>query len=645
MALGTAHMVCAQQPAIVTEKWAEKPSIHKIDSKYAKESAVIIADTRRIEYIDLPKQEMAEYYTVHKLIHINDDRGIERFNKIFLNVNENADMTDVRARTILPGGKTLELNRTNIKEIKEKDQSYKIFAMEGLEKGAEVEYTYTFKRSMSFMGRELVQTELPELNTTVEIISPDRLRFDVKPYNFTGAATDTVLNSKRIARFVISESPSADEEKYADYAANLKRLEYKLSYNDVARKGERLFTWNEFARRVYANYSDISEKENAAVLELVKANGWDKLPDETAKIIAVENYVKKKFTYNEDQNNETANVLATVLKNKLAGTSGIMKLYTAIFQNLGVNYQYVLAADKTKLMIDRAFENWNNCDFSLFYFPAENKFIAPGRPDYRYPWIMPDWGGTNGVFLRRTTLGNVSTALADVRPIVLEDYSKSLNNIDTRLELSSGLDSLTIDAKMILSGYLAVNYRDAFNFSNEDDKRKIIKEVAKGMSSSDNVLFSEVINPEFEKATDNLPLTLHIKTKSGELLERAGNKLLIKIGMAIGPQTEMYQEKPRQSPVNISFGHVEERKIDLVIPAGYKVSNLDALKINQTYTDNGEHTMGFVSDYQLKGNMLSVHIMEDYRKTFYPLSQFDQFVKIINASADFNKVVLVLEKI
>ena len=54
--------------------------------------------------------------------------------------------------------------------------------------------------------------------------------------------------------------------------------------------------------------------------------------------------------------------------------------------------------------------------------------------------------------------------------------------------------------------------------------------------------------------------------------------------------------------------------------------------------------MGFVSDYEVKGNILSVHIMEQYRRATYPLSQFLQFQKIINASADFNKIVLVLEK-
>ena len=137
---------------------------------------------------------------------------------------------------------------------------------------------------------------------------------------------------------------------------------------------------------------------------------------------------------------------------------------------------------------------------------------------------------------------------------------------------------------------------------------------------------------------------MHTKSKSGELIEQAGNKLLLKIGLAIGPQVEMYQEKPRQQPVYIEFGNVQERKIDFVIPDGYTIKNPDDIKLNQTFSENGELTMGFVSDYSIKGNLLSIHIMEQYRNVTYPLSQFDQYRKIINTSSDFNKVVLVLEK-
>ncbi|RYU91670.1 DUF3857 domain-containing protein [Mucilaginibacter terrigena] len=633
----------SQDNTLEKETWANKPVIHTIDSKYSKESAVILLDKRRIEYIDEPKDELAQYYTLHKLIHINDDRGIENFNKIYLGFNEKSDVVDIRARAILPGGKIIELNKDNIKDIKEDDGStYKIFAMDGLSKGCEVEYFYTFKRPTSFFGTEAIQGVFPVQHSTFQIVSPERLRFAVKTYNGSEVSTDTLINKKKIIQCTFKDIAGAEDEKYAYYRSNLKRVEFKLAYNDANQKGERLFTWNELAKRVFSMYAVYSEKETRKVQELVKANGWDKLTDELKKVTAVENYVKKTYSYNEDLNSDEGNQLEGVIQNKIGGTPGIVRLYGAIYKLLGVNYQFVLTGDRTKMVIDREFENWNNCDNPLIYFPATGKYIAPTRPDYRYPYINPAWGDTNGIFLKGTSIGNFTTAIAEVKNIELEDYTKSFQNLETRLELNNDLDSLTIDARQIYAGYPAVNYRDAFNFSNEEQKKDITKEMVKMVSGTDHILFSEALNKDFE-STD-LPFIMHSKTKASDMIERAGNKLLLKIGLAIGPQVEMYQEKQRQEPVNMDFGHIEDRKIDFVIPKGYAISNAEDLKMNQVFKDNGDLTMGFVSTYEIKGDILSVHIREEYRKTYYPLTQFDQFRKIINASSDFNKVVLVLEK-
>ncbi|TWI99280.1 uncharacterized protein DUF3857 [Mucilaginibacter frigoritolerans] len=635
----------SQTSNIEREKWADKPAIHHLDNKYSKESAVVLYDNRRVEFIDEPKNEVAEYYTLHRIIHINDDRGIETFNKIYLGFSETSDVVDVKARTILPGGKIIELDKNNIKDLKEEDGGvYKIFALDGLEKGCEVEYLYTFKRSTSFFGREVVQERIPILQTTFSIIAPDRLRFEIKPYNFSLSPTDTVISGKRIAQCNIKETAGAEDEKYSFYGANLERIEFKLSFNDMIRKGERLFTWTELAKRIFAVYTYYSDKEYKKVTQMVADNGWDKLNGEVAKITAVENFVKKSYSYNEDLKSEEGNKLENVIQKKIAGTIGITRLYAAIFQSLDIKYQFVLTGNRSKYIIDRGFENWNNCDDPLFYFPVENKFIAPSRPDYRYPWIVPEWAGTNGLFCKTISVGSLTTAIAEVKPIVLEDYTQSYENIDSRLELNKNLDSLSIDSRESFGGYDAVSMRDAFNFANDEQKRTFIKELAKAVSSTDHIISSEVLNKEFEDANSNLPVVLHIKTKSDALIESAGDKLLVKIGLAIGPQVEMYQEKPRQAPVDIDFGHIEERKIDFIIPDGYTISNANDLKIDQTFKDNGELTMGFASGYEIKGNVLSVHIMEEYRKPFYPLAQFDQFRKIINASSDFNKVVLILVK-
>src|SRR6185503_13726856 len=338
IASAAAQQLLAQTPNIEKETWVDKPAIHAIDNKYSEEAAVIIFDKKRIEFVDESKDQMTEYSTVHRIVHINDDRGIEGFNKIYLGLSENSDITDVKARSILPGGKTLELDKSNIKDVKEQDgNTYKIFAVDGLEKGCEVEYYYTIKQSTTFFGRETIQERIPVLETTFQVMAPARLKFEIKPYNFSVSATDSVTGNKRIVQCTVKNTPGLDEEKYAYFGANVYRIEYKLSYNESSSAAERLFTWDELAKRVYSVYSDYADKENKAVSDLVAANGWGKLPDEVAKITAVEDFIKKNFSYTEDLNSVGGNTLATVLHDKIGGTIGTMRLYTAIFQNLGVN--------------------------------------------------------------------------------------------------------------------------------------------------------------------------------------------------------------------------------------------------------------------------------------------------------------------
>jgi len=55
--------------------------------------------------------------------------------------------------------------------------------------------------------------------------------------------------------------------------------------------------------------------------------------------------------------------------------------------------------------------------------------------------------------------------------------------------------------------------------------------------------------------------------------------------------------------------------------------------------------MGFISSYTLNKNILTIQVNETYKKVYYPMEQFEDFKRVINASADFNKIVLVLQKI
>ncbi|MEI9913104.1 MAG: DUF3857 domain-containing protein [Bacteroidota bacterium] len=629
---------------IIRETWTDKPVLHKMDSKLNEESAVVILDKRRVEYID-EKEELVVYKTLHKIVHINDDKGIESFNRIYLPVNSNADIVDIKARTILASGKIIEVSKDNIKDLKEEDdQVYKIFAMEGLEKGCEVEFYYTYKRNTGYFGNEVFQGRLPVLEARLHLVAPKRLIFEMKPFNTNTKPADTVVNDKRWLAVVEKDIPGAESEKYSALEANLKRFEYKLAYNTARNNNDRLLTWDELAKRVYTNYTTCTDKEIKKVNDLISDMKVKNLATETEKIVAVENYIKTNFTSREDINGGDAENLEKVIKTKLASHLGIVRLYGAMFRQLAIEHEFVLATSRNKNIIDKNFENWNNCDNSVIYFPSLKKFMAPTLAEYRFPWIEPNWGGANAFFCKSTTIGNFTTAFGEVRMIPLEDYTKTVINTEADVQLNKSADTLLVTISQIYSGYSASTYKAIFNFSSDENKKLVTKEMIKFGTNSENIVSSKMENADFESYHDNKPFILSATVKASELVERAGNKTIVKVGDIIGQQVEMYQEKPRQFPMDIDFPHILERKINFTIPEGYTIKNLDDINIKHTYEEKGQTTMGFTSSYKVEGNVVKITILEEYRRTNYPLSQFEDFKKVINAAADFNKVALVLEK-
>jgi hypothetical protein len=142
----------------------------------------------------------------------------------------------------------------------------------------------------------------------------------------------------------------------------------------------------------------------------------------------------------------------------------------------------------------------------------------------------------------------------------------------------------------------------------------------------------------------NHPFNIEGDVDISSLIENAGNKYLFKVGDAIGPQEEMYNPDKRQNPVENQFNHGYHREITFNIPDGYTINNLNDINMDVAVLEDGKETSYFHSHYTVDGNTVKIVINEDYEKIDYPVDQFAQFQKVINASADFNKVVLVMEK-
>ena len=75
------------------------------------------------------------------------------------------------------------------------------------------------------------------------------------------------------------------------------------------------------------------------------------------------------------------------------------------------------------------------------------------------------------------------------------------------------------------------------------------------------------------------------------------------------------------------------------------MSKLEGLNLHEFFeNEEGERIMEFKSVYEKNGDEITVHISEYYTEVYYPLDIYKDYQRVINAAADFNKVVVIFEK-
>jgi hypothetical protein len=632
----------AQGPSI---DWDANPVLHKVKAAYTNESAVILSDMRMQEYMQDEKKGLMVITTVKKLVKVIDDKGVEMFNKIYLPAYNGGQVMEIKARTVLPNGKVINLPAGKILDVEEQGRAYKKFALEGVDKGSEIEYYYQVKRSAFFFGLEIFQSSTtPYEKADFILITPDYLSFTVKGYNGFTVSGDTVIGKRRVTTASCKDILAMDEEKYGNKEAHAKNVQYKFSYNLSKDKNVRIYTWNELAKNVYSSYSNYTEKEGKAVEGFLKKANIQASGTEEEKIIALEDYIKINISTDKEGIGEDAEKIERIVKTKISSNEGLYKLFVACMDKLNINWQIVFPSKRDDISLDEELENYRLIEELLFYFPSTGRFIEPANSSFRYPYVTPYWAGTKGLFLQGTTIGNFKTALASFGDIYMQPMSESAHNMEVSLKFNAEMDSLLLHSKQILQGYGATVYRPAYNFLPKDKLDDFSKDIIKSVAKSDNVKNINVQNTALTDGFLKKPLIIEGDIASAELIEIAGKKILLKMGEVIGPQEQMYQEKARQLPVTMQYPHVLDRDITFTIPDGYQIKNINDINMNVTDKKTGKETMGFVSSYKLNGSELKILVHEFYSVTDYPVTMFDEFKKVINASADFNKVVLVLEK-
>jgi hypothetical protein len=601
---------------------------------------------RRIKEIYVNKESFFEEIIVfHRRIKVETNNAIDNYNKIYIPVNNVISILNIKARFISSAGKITELAQENIKEVKnlENKGDYKIFAIEGIEIGGEIEYFYTLRAKLNAFQSVWMQGEEPRTNVQVIFAFPSKLEYLIKSYNgFPDFITEkddktgfTVIQTK------VDYIPALKIEKYTHYRANLMRYEYTLAYN-LNNSVLRLYSWSKVSNNVYNNLYQLSKSEPAAINELSKKleikNG--KIEQ---KIRAIENWIKSEISISDAiiENN----TLDEIIENKQTSKFGATRLFVALLTQLTIPFELVMTSNRTERKFDPDFNCWNFLDDYLIYFPDIDQYIVPDDPKIRLGVNAYNYQGEYGLFLHPIKYNEkLGSSAYQIKKLPVLPYLLSIDSLFVKATCNLNLLKTDFAIHRVMSGALGYSLQSFWESIDEERHKEMITEVFDMGDKNTNIQSYKVLNGS-RIDIGVRPIIFDLNLTANSLVESAGNDFIFNIGKTIGTQSEMYNDSKRKLPINIEFSHAFYRKIEFIIPKGYKVSNLEEIDMKVEMVENEKVSAYFISWHEQIGETIYIYSREVYPELEYPISSFNEFREVINAAADFNKKKLIITQL
>ncbi len=659
-----------QEKPPVFPEWDAKPHMHAVPPEYMNEHAIKILESGKHDFM-FDGSGVTEYSVYHRIIKVLDRTGIEQFSQVDVPYRQNFSRIDsIKARTILPDGTVRNMEYKmlwgNSREL--------FFVLDGLEKNAEIEIMVKYKALPSFFGSYQFQSTIPVLNTFFELNFPKEMSFNLKGYHGFPAGSEQLVHGHKQVKIYVPNIPALEKQPYSFYNLYLMRLEYGLDHFTTRGgyiSGDKL-GWDQLANRIYKDFyttkrSDSadagglygfipmdhynrSKADNNAISKFLTSIGINGGETEIQKIKMIEEGIKTNIVQYPELAGRHEGNLDTILFNKTASEKGIIRLFCACFKATGIKHELGVTSDRTEHLMDPKFINWAPLNDYVFYFPTFDKYMAPNEEFSRYPEIPATMINNKGVFCRTNpesefNVGKeVTEAEAVVRTISAPNVAATHNHLDININLDKEFDP-TVNLSYAYSGYSAEAHRKELALLPKEKRREMVEGMIGILDKPEHLISYSFENENFNSVYAHKPLLLKAAVKAPQLVGKAGARYIIRIGEAIGEQPELYKKDERILPVDLAYPSTNTRTITMNIPEGAKVLNAQSLKMHVEHTekDNANVTAYFNSDYKLTDNKLVVTITEVFMQMHYPVSEFENFKKVVNAAADFDKIGILVE--
>lgn len=611
----------SQEEEVKNYKWDENPKFKEIPAEFASYPAVVLKDYRLYEN-KVGGYAYKAFIVKHQAIKILSETGITEYNKVSINNRYVRDYRDLKVRVIKPDGKIEELPKEKI--IEKQGTSEKQFVFEGVEKGDIIEYYYVIKDFPEFSGADYFQRDIPVVDAKFQINKIPQAQTYTAAYN--GMKNESV---GKITIYTASNLPAYKFERNATNVANLAKVYYFLDTSKAYNYISYYNSLNNFADGVSA------KSMIKGFVEDYKLNDPALSTDEKIKIIDI--FLKENIELDKQY------VYKKALETKKMTRNMVLYFYKDVLDFLKIKYQFTASTDKFDDKFDKENVVPDALSEILIYIPETKKYLSPFQ--FWMPYGQPNALSVNNdaVYFDQEPKQQVTYEFKKIENVLMND---NVVKATSDITINDDMETVLVNKKSTYAGYLASYFRYVVKYISPEKINDFVK----------NNTFSDVDvevqkytfeNKEYKNNYDSeKPFTISSEIKVKESwIENAGKNNLITIGKVLGKQISLHQEINRTNPIVLSYPKKNINYINLNIPTGYSIKNVENLAFSKEIKNNNNEVIGlFKSSAKIEGNVVKIAVEEFYNFTYLEKEKYPEYRDLVNALYDFNNTSVLLTR-
>jgi hypothetical protein len=304
----------------------------------------------------------------------------------------------------------------------------------------------------------------------------------------------------------------------------------------------------------------------------------------------------------------------------------------------------IFTMDRQDGQFDKNYQSDTYLNTVLIYFPKLKAYMDLENIGNRCPVYEESAHGQDGLFIKFVELGGNLSPVSSIKRIEAFPSEKNIIEEKYQLHFNDGLATTVTKYSKSFAGNTDQNMRIYAFMVDEDERKELFEKMIKNGQPQCELTDLELLNYNYDVPKElSQPFMMKATLTGSDLLEFAGDKTLFKVGKLIGIQAELYNEKPRQNPINLNHKHAYKRTLEIQIPEGKRIGGLDQLNRKIICQEGSQVHAQFISSYTLEGQLLTIVIDESYFTMDLGVQWYEDFRNVINAAADFNKIDLLLE--